>query len=373
MINSRQLDLLDLVDLTLVPLKEHELIKLINEESIAFTTSRQNLGQYVECERKVSAYTLFYLPTNMPKFYFLIDRVIKLHGQRILKELSDHTFVDVGCGPGTFSLALLFYYKEKQLPLPKIHLIDQSKLMLKQAEIILKHFFPEVILSIGSNDISLSKDVAYTLFFGHSLNEFSADVTKRYLDLIASNDQIRNVIWIEPGTPFFFQKQLVLREQLTANKFSILYPCPNNYSCPIKVSQNFTNPEWCHQVLRLKHSADIERIAQLVSLDRKILPMCAMFFSRLDVQKSNWLYPYKFLKETKHSFDYEFCGEFKMGELGHIKGEIVKKYLSKDAMKNLKNRSLGYPLKTSELQLEIKKQFIRPIGENLINEYAEEL
>lgn len=371
----RPLSLSDLQDLTLVPLKEGELVNLIQEESRAFTIDRKNIHQYVENEKKVSAYALFYLPTNMPKLYFLLDEVVKLHGEKILSNFSKRIFVDVGAGPGTFSLALLFYLKEKGLSYPAIHLIDQSALMLKQAEKILKHFFPEVKVTIGNTEkFVTSENSSYVLFFGHSLNEFSEDITKRYWNLIAENKNISDVFWIEPGTPSFFQKQLALRKKMVEEKFSILYPCAQNTNCPLEGKTDGENPEWCHQILRLTHAPEIERVSQLMALDRKILPMCGMYFSRAEKEtKNEWVFPLKFLNETKFSFDYLFCGTFVGESLSHKKGEILKKFLSKKAIKTLKDRSLGYPLKkNNQDDFKYVSDFFRVNNEALLEDYVKE-
>lgn len=363
----------ELQNLTLVPLKEHELVQLIKEESAAFTINRDKINQYVEDERKVSAYTQFYLPTNMPKLYFLLDRIVCLHGEDFLKRLSANVFVDIGSGPGTFSLALLFYLNEKKYPLPAIYLIDRSRLMLNQAEKIIKYFFPAIELRISLNELSLTPDKTYSLFFGHSLNELSVQLQDNYINIAFKNTNVSDVFWIEPGTPTFFQQQIRLREQLLKEKFSVLYPCPSSDQCPVALANNEQSPEWCHQILRVNHPAEIERISQLVCLDRKILPMCAMYFTKkINENYNKWLYPFRFLKETKFSFDYIFCGDFDQKSLVHKKGELLKKSLTKEGQKILKNRSLGYPLKKNDGTLEEKSDFFRVKSEIGLKEYTEE-
>lgn len=367
------LSLSDLQELCLVPLKEAELVRLIQEESRAFTIDRKNIHQYVENEKKVSAYTLFYLPTNMPKLYFLLEQIEKLHGDQIFKNFSQQTFIDVGTGPGTFSLALLFYLKHRGFNYPAIHLIDQSNLMLKQAEKILKHFFPDIELSMSNHERVFEQNKSYAMFFGHSLNELSDEVTARYLELIGANKNITDVFWIEPGTPSFFSKQLSLRKQLCAENFSILYPCASNSSCPLEGKLQLDKPEWCHQILRLTHHAEIERVSQLMSLDRKILPMCSMFFSRQKLNKNtDWFFPLKFLNETKFSFEYLFCGNFEDQCLTHKKGEIPKKLISKKAVKILKDRSLGHPLKKENETFKYVSDFFRVTDKELLETHIDQ-
>jgi len=367
------LSLSDCQNLTLRALSESELVALIQEASKGFTTDRKNIHQYVEDEKKVSAYALFYLPTNMPKLYFLLDQLVKIHGEDFLKKLATKKFIDVGSGPGTFSLALLFYLKNRELNYPEIHLIDQSPLMLKQAQKILLHFFPEVKITQATSDLNIVIDNEAILFFGHSLNEFSAEQIDRYIKLIEKNKNISEVMWIEPGTPSFFHKQLSIRESLIHSGMSILYPCPNMKACPLAKISEGEGPEWCHQILRLTHHPEIERISQLVSLDRKILPMTAMVFSRATlVKNAQWFFPLKFLNETKFSFDYLFCGEFETSELTLKKGELLKKSLSKKAIRNLKDRSLGYPLLKNDQNYKLVSDFFRVSDKSFLSDYAED-
>lgn len=359
----KKLAINDLQDKTLVVLSESELVALVKEESEAFTTKRERIHEYVEDARKVSAYTLFYLPTNMPKLYFLLDQLLRVHSVKILEEISRSTFVDVGTGPGTFSLALLFYLKDKGYTLPTIQLIDQSQLMLLQAKKLIKEFFPEVeVQTDHSYHEFLNKDHsrALTVFFGNSLNELSDVQTEEYFKVITTNRNVSHVFWIEPGTPAFFKKQLNLRSTLITSNFSLLFPCANNSSCPLENQSG----EWCHQILRTTHAIDVERISQLVSLDRKILPMCAMVFARENkINQSPWIFPLRFLAETKYSFNYLFCGQFELNQsavrLEHRRGEVIKKNLSKKMQRHFKERSLGYPIIVDEKSMVIKKEFVR--------------
>ena len=46
---------------------ESDLVKAIEEISLKFTKERSNIGDYLKDPRLVSAYTVFYLLTNIPK------------------------------------------------------------------------------------------------------------------------------------------------------------------------------------------------------------------------------------------------------------------------------------------------------------------
>ena len=143
------------------------------------------------------------------------------------------------------------------------------------------------------------------------------------------------VMWIEPGTSELFRDLKKLRSELL-DSYDILYPCPGNAGCPA---------DWCHQVLRTTHDTSIERLSQLASLDRKILPMTAHVYRRkARVAIKNSPVTIRFLNETKFSFEYEVCMQNENEQNRNVVIEIQKKHLSKSEEKQLKNSDVGVRL-----------------------------
>ena len=107
--------------------------------------------------------------------------------------------------------------------------------------------------------------------------------------------------------------------------YGVIYPCPApKKKCPA------SGEEWCHQVLRTVHEPEVERLSQLISLDRKIMPMIAHCYLKNHVGKNHRALFYRFLKETKHSFDWQVCLE-ENDKL--VTFEIPKRGMSKKKMK----------------------------------------
>ena len=154
--------------------------------------------------------------------------------------------------------------------------------------------------------------------------------TNKAQDLIMSIDP-EYVIWIEPGTSELFTELKKLRANVLEH-YDVLYPCPSATACP---------SDWCHQVLRTSHDASVERLSQLVSLDRKILPMAAHVYRR---KKSavliNDATTIRYINETKFSFEYEVCYLHEGANKNDII-EIQKKQLSKVEEKHFKNADVG--------------------------------
>jgi len=298
-------------------ISEKEVVKNIIEISQKFTKNRQQIIDYVEDEDLVSSYALFYLPTNVPKFEFVFSKLDKDLQDYIL----NNAFIDVGCGPGTYSYAIsMLGHKADN------KCIDRSSLMLKQAQKILTNTFLEKEFIFQAN---LAERIPHsTLFFGNSINEMGIQNAIDLVNIVSPEV----VMFIEPGTSELFTELKKIRTWLL-NEYDVVYPCPGNGKCP---------NSWCHQVLRMTHELDVERLSQLVSLDRKIMPMTAHVY----VKKKNNLIPrtdvitVRYLNETKFSFIYEAC-ESVDGNNQLIKIEILKKHLSKEQERNFKNANIG--------------------------------
>ena len=305
-------------------LGENDLVRLIQEMSMKFTKRRDQIGDYVLDDDHVSAYTALYLTTNIPKLHFLLSKL----SPKILADIKSRTFIDVGCGPGTFSLGMSLLFEK---PPKEIICVDSSKTMLNQAEKMVKGFFSEANIKTHLKYNEVNRESV--LFYGHSINEMGI---ARVQDQIMVIDP-EYVIWIEPGTSELFSELKKLRTSLL-DAYDILYPCPSNAGCP---------NDWCHQVLRTSHDASVERLSQLVSLDRKILPMTAHVYKRKsNLAPSSVATIVRYITETKFSFEYEVC-LFENDKNKNAVIEIQKKQLDKKTQKKFKNLSVGEKLSFS--------------------------
>lgn len=304
----------------LVNISEPEMIKLIIEMSAKFTKKREQIGDYILEHRHVSAYAAFYLPTNIPKLHFLLSKL----PTNVLEDFKNRPFIDMGSGPGTFSLAW------KMLMDVSSHVemigVDSAQIMLDQATKIMNGLYPkDKFLAVRKFEEKKANSI---LFFGHSINEMGIDKAQNHIMTIDPE----YVMWIEPGTSEIFTELLKLRDVML-DHYDVLYPCPGNGICP---------NNWCHQVLRTTHEPSVERLSQLVSLDRKILPMTAHVYRRKSktavIIKAATVIRY--IQETKFSFEYEVC-HLVDGENSNSVIEIQKKQLSKEEIKHFKHSNVG--------------------------------
>jgi ribosomal protein RSM22 (predicted rRNA methylase) len=304
----------------LVNITEPEMVKLIVEMSAKFTKKRDQISDYVMEHRHVSAYAAFYLPTNIPKLHFLLSKL----PNDVLDDFKNRPFIDMGTGPGTFSLGW------KLLMNTSSHVemigVDSAQIMLDQATKIMNGFFPkDKFQAVRKFEEAKTNSI---LFFGHSINEMGRQKAQEHIMTIDPE----YVMWIEPGTSELFPELIQLRDVML-DHYDVLYPCPGNGACP---------NNWCHQVLRTTHEQSVERLSQLVSLDRKILPMTAHVYRRKSktLALTNSVTVVRYIQETKFSFEYEVCHLVEGVNKNSII-EIMKKELTKEEIKDFKYSNVG--------------------------------
>ena len=115
---------------------EHDLIKSIEELSQKFTENRERIQDYLSNKRLVSAYTAFYLTTNMPKLAAVLGWMPEVW----LELIKSSHMIDLGAGPGTFSLAFREWVGKQTLGISQI---ETSPLMREQAMKIWQGLYPE--------------------------------------------------------------------------------------------------------------------------------------------------------------------------------------------------------------------------------------
>ena len=238
---------------------EADLVKAVGELSQAFTTDRANIQRYLSDPRLVSAYAAFYLATNVPK----LTAVMQWLTPEFREQLKGFELIDVGAGPGTFTLAW------KQLTGGGAVMLETSLLMRQQAEKLLSGLHGE------KARFSLPpKDKPRLLLFGHSLNEMGCAAGLAYVE-----EAQPELVWlIEPGTKEVFKLVLQFRQEMLARGWHIRYPCLGEGECPMTQGE-----DWCHQYVDVRHEVDVERLTQLAHRDRRRLPLSVFMFERAPI------------------------------------------------------------------------------------------
>ena len=187
-------------------------VKLLQK---GFTTDRdKSIENYLSDRKLVSAYTAFYLPSNLKKVRFFIEQNFEL-----LNSLKNIQFIDLGCGPGTISFGWMESFSNN---VSEWVFLDRSQIMLDQAKKIQEAFFPrsrshyECVRS--EKDLSLRNIGTRVLALGNSINEMGLDLTLRYIQKIDPD----LIFILSPGSPACFDSLTELKEKLESwNTFTL--------------------------------------------------------------------------------------------------------------------------------------------------------
>jgi hypothetical protein len=298
---------------------ETELVAAIDELSENFTRHRERIGQYLRDPRLVAAYSAFYLLTNVPK----LREVLRWMPSAWVAELKGATLVDLGAGPGTFSLA----WRQEGGEGP-VYQVEQSPLMREQAARLWAGFGTGPLFQGARWEWSVPNPKL--LLFGHSANEMDVATAIRYIEAVDPE----HVLFIEPGTREFFAKMLELRAYLLGAGHQVLYPCPLPGDCPMRGTE-----DWCHQFIHVRQDPEVERLSQMARRDRKLLPLSVQAFSRTfrsenprerivrvlpewEVCNDNQLRRYQLLNRGLAKPEAKALGELRAGEA--VVTEVIK-------------------------------------------------
>ena len=322
-------------------LSDQELISLIKVIQEGFTSKRQNISLYRDRSDFVSAYAAFYLPSNVKKSRYSFEK-INTHIKNNAAKCERWIVADIGCGPGTLSLAFAEKFRllgfEDKL---EVILVDVSLVMLKQAKEFFKKFFPSISVQALSPEeffqtsFSNNKTFRYSCFFGNSINEMGESEAFRYLKHFGSDD----VMIIAPGDKKSFRRLMKFKEKLEEIKYHINFPCNKPLSkCPMK------DNDWCHQVIRVKNDPSFERLSQKVKIDRRTLPFIFQSYSKenqsaLNVNSGRVV---QFLGKNKASYRWRLC-VFDAGRhlLRLVTAEVLLRSIGKKELKQLERIEVG--------------------------------
>lgn len=311
-----------------------ELIKAIEEISLKFTKERDKIGDYLKDPKLVSAYTAFYLLTNIPK----LSEVMKWMPAEWITQLKSCDLIDLGSGPGTFSMAWKVFGGSGDY-----YQIETAPLMREQAKKIWEGFHQENLFQ--SARWNWKNDKEKFLLFGHSSNEMTVDEALDYIEKINPE----HILFIEPGTKEFFPKMLAIRNYLLEKKFNILYPCPDALACPMQGTG-----DWCHQFIHIKQDSEIERISQMARKDRKLLPLTVQAFSKSFKYDNPSERLVRVMPETKFSFEWEICHHNQLENY-----QLMKRDLSKSETKELGSILAGIAIETDTIKILEKSKRVK--------------
>lgn len=321
---------------------ETRLVELVQRLSQQFTKTREKIDEYWDTPELIAAYALFYFPTNYAKFSWAIEKI----GKNFITPSLE--VIDMGAGPGTFLQAFKDYFPD----LDNFIGIEHSLLMQKQAKLLWNKAYPneKECLFLSSPDRLSPKEKTRLLLFGHSLNEMEDNFFQKTLERVDPDF----ILFIEPGTKQSFSKIKMVRNFLLQKNFQVFYPCPSANICPMENTDN-----WCHQYVMTSFEPEVERLCQLVKLDRRHMPVIMHFYGKNLVTKSfmeNQARIVQTFPETKFSVEWEVCRNHIKTRIEHL--QLLKRGMTKSEVKRLKKLYAGDSL-CFEIDKEISPDNLR--------------
>lgn len=229
-----------------------------------FTAEREKIPNYFQHERFRSAYLLYYFPLQCAKFY----TIFSLYPTAIEKAVTQASksgrlrIMDVGAGPGTASLAFLFFlthqpqFADLLKNIKEIELLwfDRNQQIMNDGMRLIQKFWNLPIkitttLSIKGLDQPLgmvNRDVNLVLF-GNVFNEIPpSDIRKLQEAIERVGDG--GMLIVEPATRKSAQglisrlREAIIQQWGDRKPLPFWGPCLHAATCPLS-----TGRDWCHE------------------------------------------------------------------------------------------------------------------------------
>lgn len=189
------------------------------------------------------AYALARMPATFAAVAMAFQRL-----QEAMPDLAPTSLLDLASGPGTATFAA----QESFSTLQSITAIDACAPFRALAERLMEA--RGVATRAGDiADDPLSDEPADLVVVAYALVELDAERRRRVIARAASAMR-QALVLVEPGTPTGFDHLRDARNQLIAQGFHMVAPCPHAGPCPM------AGADWCHVTARLPRSRDHLRL-----------------------------------------------------------------------------------------------------------------
>ncbi len=268
-----------------------------------FTSERSTLAaNYLNDKKLRAGYLLYFLPLNFCKVQSVLKKLplAFFHQSKI-------RILDMGCGPGTFTLALMDAVFSLHAKDPKachhieILSLDQNYHALKDAQALheemLKHYRkknPNVKMTFisrtfdlrrGKPDTLLKNDQYDLIVAANFFNEWvsaKAEEKGKFLEKIYDRHLSKEgyLILMEPALQRSTRELMLLRDQIISKKsLKVFAPCLHQNSCPMLQA---SGRDWCHFYISWKEPDFMLKLDKLTKNKNDFLKCSYMIFTSKD-------------------------------------------------------------------------------------------
>lgn len=271
--------------------------------STQFTTQRQEFTKSYWHETERMAYLLYYLPVNFAKAYAVLAELNhrpEVFSPSFLAQ-NPIRILDIGCGPGTATLATLAFLSHLDLEAPlniEIGLYDSSVSVLQDAQALIRQLVKQlnqdqeqlqvkVIPQLGKvaelQKLKI-KESASLIWINNVLNETaSADqspLTWLQPFLTTHLDAQGTCLIIEPALRETTRHLMQLRDELLADapELNVFAPCTAEGNC--RMLRDGRERDWCHSDVAWKRPQLVRQLDTLTGLWKSALKFAYLALRR---------------------------------------------------------------------------------------------
>ncbi len=178
---------------------------------------------------------------------FQVNRLLDAELQDLCPAIDIRSVLDLGCGPGTATLAAQQSFGRLQTAT----LVDREPRWLEMAERLIaaadarlaaaSHYMAVDLrdgANLGEHDL---------VVFSYALGELPEPAAKALVERAWASAR-RAIVIVEPGTPRGFGAILAARDALLAARANIVAPCTHGRRCPL------AGADWCHFDTRVERT-----------------------------------------------------------------------------------------------------------------------
>lgn len=299
---------------------------------------------YMEQKKSREAYILYYLPANLVKILYLLNKAFPTLKNSWM-EKREFSFLDIGCGPGTAGLATLLFLHSLGLGKGttgfRVHLysadaspkvLSECRRLTRTLSGILQEDFPGWEVEHHTLPLFLPEGLEKfpaqgpfdAVFFSNLLAEIKGKKEEMHRGILRFVHKFLDpnglAVFMEPAQRIYSRRLLGLRDAVAGESgLQILSPCPELLQCP---ALHLSEKDWCHDRLEWERPDFIAAMDKLAGIRKESLKFTHLLIKK--GQRGKWATD-QFVVVSELMEEKGKASVFLCGEKGRHEFELLEK------------------------------------------------